>query len=220
MGFKSFDNLLHKLNKIEGKLLGPSFDVYRVPSTGWLNWKTDTNKLDPVSASFSFGGYNKNPKWNVPVAKVGVDGRNLLPGDILIDPIQNRTYFLIEREVNRPFEAIQANDTISISTLSASDPYAVDGDGDWGPNTNSVANDVALNIPAAVLVPSSDAIDGGFVPARSSRGGNTNRYDVFCSLPKGLVQNGSIITFGSIRMIVESVFESPAGIKMSCQTVS
>lgn len=220
MGFRSFDNLLHKLNKIEGKLLGPLFDVYRVPSSAWLDWKRDSYKRTAVNASFVFNSYKSNPKWNVPVVRVGVDGRDLLPGDILIDPIQNRTYFLIEREVNRPFEAIQANDIISIATLSTTDPYSVNGNGDWGPNTESVGTDVALNIPAAVLVSSSEVIDGGFIPARSGRSANTNRYQVFCSLPKGIVKNGSIVTYGDNELIVESIFESPAGIKMDCQVVS
>jgi len=179
MGFKSFDNLLHKVSKIEGKLLGPLFEVYRVPDTAWLSWKQESYKQESINASFVFNSYRRNPKWDVPVARVGVDGRNLLPGDIMIDSIHNRTYFLIEREVNRPFEAIQVNDTISIATLSTSDPYAEDINGDWGPNTDTLAKNVALNIPAAVLVPSSDSIDGGFVPARSNRGTNTNRYQVY-----------------------------------------
>jgi hypothetical protein len=215
MGFKTFDNLGHKLYRIEGKLLGPKYTVYRVPDTGWLDWKSDSHiVLENLPVSFAFdNAYMKNPDWAVPKARAALDGRKLQTGDILYNEEFDQTYYLLDRELNRPFDAIQVNKTISIHQLVDGTEFKDTGSG-WGPAQQGTGTLIADNIPAAIIIPYAGVLDSTFVGKPHVVNETKNRYNIYFTMGAGLVKKGALITFDGTQMKAESVFDSPAGYKV------
>lgn len=104
--------LYHAYAKVAQKL-GFDGDIYH-PTTlldpiSLENW-TGTYKF-AVAPSQSF---DRAQQFNLPTLDTFIDGNKLEVGDIIVDPVKNRTYFCISKQPNLPINVVQASALISI----------------------------------------------------------------------------------------------------------
>jgi len=197
-----------KLYKAYGKVakkLGEEFEIFR-PDPFVLRL-TDANYLDTKYVSVSNdNSYNSNGDDSK--RKLWVDGRledlfDIQCGDYMINRETDQALFVSKKDLNLPLEVVECNARVTISkTTSAS--YEDTGSG-WGVNATPDNIDIARDLPAYVHAVGATAIDGGFIPARTSYDASHNTYKVMLALPEGLVMNGCVITHGSVKISAQHV---------------
>lgn len=191
-----------KLYKAYGKVakkLGEQYEVYR-PNPFVLQLTT-ANYIDTKYVSFSSDdSYSSN--GDSKSRKLWIDGRlndlfNIQSGDYLINTETSEALIVSKQDLNLPLEAIECNARILIQQTSA---YSDTGSG-WSAQPTTVAQ----NLPARVRAQGDTAIDGGFIPARTSYEASHNTYEIHLALPEGTITNGCVITHGSVKISAQHV---------------
>lgn len=217
MSAASIQKKLHKAYGKVAKKLGFQSDIYRV-SQSYLNPINTNNWIYNAKVSFS-----QDVKFGAPVGSnvflAWIDATldtnfNLRVGDIVSDQETGRVYYIIDMYPLHPIRALETNTTI---TIARSGEYATSQTGQWGV---SEYNAVASNLPAWVSVSGSQAIDGGFVPARTPIVQSNDVYNVQLWMPEGSIKpNDVIVLKDETELVVTTAAWDIRGYKLTASVI-
>lgn len=137
MSAASIQKKLDNAHKKVGLKLGEQFGIFRpMLNVGTLN---EENWIDNVKATFTINdGYTSALNWSVPVWTCYTEAALLEEGDFLYNDMNEKTYFVLNRQSLLPVLALECPTTASIQTVG----YGDTGTG-FGPGvTTYIAQDI------------------------------------------------------------------------------
>lgn len=208
MSATSMQRTIYKAYKTVAGVIGFKHTIYR-PYDYMLHNTDLANYVGNVKATFSLDEKYKRPmKFTVPIWEVYADGNQLQVGDILQDPVSDRTFFMVSMQSMLPMQAIEATDEISVTRVAYTKVDGLSVKGETIIGKGIVAN----------KQPSGSQQFDNNNPAPQSANG---QWDFYCYVPRGMIEIDDIITDKDGKRIRVKYAEwYPLGYKLHCVEVN